>query len=533
MTRALPWLLAALSGLLMGLAYPPFDQGWLVWICLAPLLAALWFTPRWTARDWLRGALLGYACGLIFFWIAFFWITSVTVLGWFLLPLYLSLYPAVFGVFAVTAGAPSTKSDAAGRPAWLKSSHNLLLAISAAAAWTGLEWLRLVAFTGFGWNGLGVALRDNTPLIQIVDVTGVGGLSFLVVMVNAIVVATAVRLRGEIGRGSPRPHYDFTLTLGLVALVFSYGLHEMFRPPPESSALSLAAVQADIPQDHKWDAAFEREILDTYRRQSEIAIAMAPDLLIWPEAATPRPALNDRDNWDAVRSIAEQFSGDFLLGTVHYDETGDYNAALLLTDGGRDAQIYRKMHLVPFGEYVPFRRSFPLFEWVIGERVPNDFTPGPEPVLLRLQKTGIYLAPLICFEDTLGDLARRSALLGAQAFVTLTNDGWFRHSAGSRQHLANAVFRCAEMKLPMVRAANTGITCAIDRFGRVREILRGEGGDTFIEGVLRGRIEVPVSPKETFYARHGEVFSMACLALSIVVAGGSILLLRARKAQTA
>ncbi|MFY8215450.1 MAG: apolipoprotein N-acyltransferase, partial [Chthoniobacterales bacterium] len=145
-----------------------------------------------------------------------------------------------------------------------------------------------------------------------------------------------------------------------------------------------------------------------------------------------------------------------------------------------------------------------------------DFDAGVEPAVLDLSRVPLRIAPLICFEDTLGELTRKFVARGAQLLVVLTNDGWFRESAGSRQHLANSIFRCVENRRPMVRAANTGVTAFIDPLGRVTEQLESEDGNTFIEGFLSGTIEVPTTPALTFYTRHGEIFSVVCVFAALI-----------------
>jgi apolipoprotein N-acyltransferase len=165
----------------------------------------------------------------------------------------------------------------------------------------------------------------------------------------------------------------------------------------------------------------------------------------------------------------------------------------------------------------------------VGDLVPDDFDPGKEFTILEMQTKPVKLGPLVCFEDTLGNLARHFALLGAQAFVVVTNDGWFLESAGSLQHLRNAIFRCAENNIPMIRAANTGVTCAIDRHGAVREILRDPAGSTFMPGILFSKTSVPAAPVPTFYARHGEIFSIACLVIASLAAAFSFTKLRKNK----
>jgi apolipoprotein N-acyltransferase len=163
----------------------------------------------------------------------------------------------------------------------------------------------------------------------------------------------------------------------------------------------------------------------------------------------------------------------------------------------------------------------PLLAQIVGDQVPGDFKEGSEHTVFTLTNGEVHVAPLICFEDTIGELTRQFVLPsetspGANLLVDITNDAWFQRSAGSHQHLANAIFRCVETRRPMVRAANTGVTCFINQFGRITQILRDETGSTFTEGVLAGEIKVPTEQELTFYARHGELFAKACAAITLV-----------------
>jgi apolipoprotein N-acyltransferase len=171
---------------------------------------------------------------------------------------------------------------------------------------------------------------------------------------------------------------------------------------------------------------------------------------------------------------------------------------------------------VPFGEYVPGRHTVPFIAKIVGDQVPADFTRGKEPVVFSLTTDQVKVAPLICFEDTLGELTRQFVLRGANLLANVTNDGWFLHSAGGRQHLENAIFRCVETRRPMVRAANTGVTCFVNRFGRVTQVLLDSKGSQFTEGVLTGTIEVPTDSGQTFYTRHGELFAKLCGGVTLL-----------------
>jgi apolipoprotein N-acyltransferase len=534
--RAWPWLAAIATGLLYAGCFPPFDQSWLCWFALTPLLAAIWFSGKKNSRRrGLRDLLLGYVAGLTFFWIVFSWLTTVTVAGWFLLQFYMAIYVAVWSWFCgmlrprvrESAAIPRRKhqwpppqpnESQAARIPWLSSLHNLYLALALAAAWTALEWLRgWVLEGGWGWNGLGVALYLYRPIIQIAEFTGVAGISFLVAFANVIALSSVYRFILESKIRQMRPHYDLTLTMAAVVGVAVYGFQTMQIRQP-AMPLRVALVQANVPREEKFTPQFAMKIFDQFSRLSEMALKSNPnlELLVWPESSMPGPVLEDKDSNEYVMEFAAHARVDLLLGAIDQDETHAYNAALLVAEGGKRLQLYRKLHLVPFGEYVPGRNWVPLLARIIGDQVPADFDAGTDYTIFRITNKDVQVAPLICFEDTIGELARRFVLKGANLLVNVTNDGWFLRSAGSRQHLANAVFRCVETRRPMVRAANTGVTCFINEFGRITQMLTDEHGSQFTDGVLSGDTAVPTERQLTFYTRHGELFAQCCAGLALL-----------------
>lgn len=608
-----PWLGAMASGGLLTLAFAPWNQSWLAWVGLIPLLAGVWWTAsvsprpaeatgagrarRMLSRIWqrpgARGAALGYVGGLVFFWGVFgwlrvlTWIAPVAVLGWFLLAFLFAGYWATWGwfvarmvgIFGIAAGAPGARRV-------VRTRWNLGFALPVAAAWVALEWLRGWLLSGWGWNTLGSAMHGNIALIQLAEWTGVGGLSFLAAWANVIGALTIRRFYLEIvqqrenlrvplpslgllpvapaRRAGIRPHFDFTLTLAGLFAVFAHGytrLEPFGRPPgPGEGRLRIAAVQPAIPQTQKWDRRSQSETFATLERLSGLALASRPQLLLWPEAATPQGFLIERDNFELVNNIARRGGFHFLLGTIDSvpDPEDDgrpglvYNAAALLAPGGivenvgPPAQVYYKQHLVPFGEYLPLRREFPPMDWIAGRAVPGDIAKGSRPIILQMQNPDVRLAPLICFEDTLGDLVRGfvrpqvgadgERQPGAQVLVNLTNDAWFLRSAASEQQLAEAVFRAVENRRPLVRCANTGVTCVVDRFGRIQpdQILRGADGGTFAPGFLVTDVTVPaVDAPLTFYTRHGELFSILCAGLAGALALRMLLAPVLRRATTA
>ncbi|HSU86636.1 MAG TPA: apolipoprotein N-acyltransferase [Chthoniobacterales bacterium] len=516
MLRLWPWLAAALTGVLGFLCFAPFEQTWLCWIALTPLLAAVWFSGERAKRRWLRDLLLGYVGGVIFFWGVFYWLYTVTVPGLILVGLYMGVY---FALWSWLAGLlRPNESVAEVRAPWLSSLHNLWLALILASAWTALEWVRSWMFSGWGWNGFGVALHGILPLIQIAEYTGVAGLSFLVAFGNVIAITTARRFILEAKVRARRPHYDFTLTLAAIVGISAFGIRSL-QVKGGTEPLRVAAVQANVPREEKFSREFQEKTFENFTRLTQLALASRPppQLIIWPESSTPAPALLDEENYRFVMELSATIKTDLLLGTIDADQTpADYNAALLVSNEGRNVQVYRKLHLVPFGEYVPGRNTVPLVARIVGDQVPADFTPGKEPVVFRLTTDELKVAPLICFEDTLGELTRQFVLRGANLLANVTNDGWFLRTAASQQHLENAIFRCIETRRPMARAANTGLTCFVNRFGRVTQVLLDAKGSQFTEGVLSGTIAVPTDGRLTFYVRHGELFAKICGAVALL-----------------
>jgi apolipoprotein N-acyltransferase len=563
--RLWPWLAAISTGILYAGCFAPFNYAWMCWGALMPLLAAVWFSGENSKRRWLRDLLLGYVAGLVFFWIVFSWLHTVTVPGLVLVGFYMAIYFAFWtwfcgllrpglrkprpktreGVDAITDrlnrkyAGQATLADPEpdveppqSRSPWLLSTNNLRLAFFLAAAWVTHEWLRGIVFSGWGWNSLGSALHGQLALIQIAEFTGVPGLSFLVAFTNVILLTTARRLILELKVRPIRPHYDLTLTMAAIIGVMGFGVHSI-RAPRDGTILNVALVQPNIPREEKFTVEFEAKTFEQFTRLSRPALdsATRPDLLIWPESAMPDVVLGDNTSNRFVMEFSKSAGTDLLLGTLDVDPPNAYNAALLVSDGGARTQLYRKVHLVPFGEYIPGRHTIPLLARVVGDQVPADFAFGTEFTVFSLSNDKAKVAPLICFEDTIGDLTRQFVLAGANLLANVTNDGWFLRSAASRQHLANAVFRCVETRLPMVRAANTGVTCFINEFGKITHTLVDETGSQFTEGVLTGQAKVPRQQLPTFYVRHGELFAQICVGVtSIVLLFLGVRFLRRRRA---
>lgn len=535
---------ALASGILLALCFEPFAWDWLIWLWPGPLLAALWFSEpnpgkRKPRPRWRHGFRLGFVTGYVFFVINISWITGIHhvagsklagIAALLALAAYLALYPALFGAFAATVGRwdPSEDDAATGKRALLASSFAVLrVAALNAAAWCGLEWLRGIAFTGFGWNGLGIALKEHIVLLQFADVIGIAGYNFILMFCAAILFCTFVRVSREVRRRRRiRPHLDLGFGSILVAGLFLYGLPAVMRQPEKTVDLRARILQLNIPLEEKWspDLAIRQKVIFDYRDLTRTFVdSNPPDLVLWPETAVPGVFSSD---W-----VQEYFNdhilkgGDFHLITgledVNIENTEIYNTITIMKGETGSYQMHKKSHLVPFGEFIPFRHSFPIFVWIAGGIIDRDFTRGEsfEPLSIEKDGTTVGIIPLICFEDTVPRHVRKFLRSGPQVFVNVTNDGWFYDSVQPRAHFDNAIFRCIEFRRPMIRAANTGVSGFIDDRGRISRILEDpESGSTYIRGSLPDIVKADLDPPMTVYARIGDSFSvlMGLIALAAV-----------------
>ena len=520
-SRLWPWLAAASSGLFLALCFPPYNQGWLVWIALTPLLCALWF-PEGRKPSHLRPALLGYVTGIVFFTLVFIWLSKLATL--FHTPGLLGLPPLLSLLLGLDIAAwawftarlprfPLATIPHSPSTAFLSSHRNLAIGALAACAWVTQEWIRGWLFSGFGWNGLGVALHSNIAMIQTADLAGVLGLSWMIAFCNVMAVVIVRRILVEIGpQFMKRIRWEFSATMSLVAAAFAYGVYSLRPAEIEHTNLKVAMIQPNFPQNEKIDPEFEDHIFQRLDILTLGASLSKPDLIIWPEAATPRGMDADEHNADFIKREA-QHGKALLIGTMlnDYEAGGDYNAAALLTDGGEKVQVYRKIHLVPYGEYLPMR---PLLDPIAGDFVPGDFLAGKDYTVFTLDSPHVRLAPLICFEDTLGDLTRHFVGNGADVLVNLTNDGWFLKSAAVEQQLAHALFRAVENRRPLLRCTNTGVTASVDPVGRVKRL-----AEPFRETLpFAETVPVPQNAPLTFYTRHGDwIAHLSCAVVCALI----------------
>jgi apolipoprotein N-acyltransferase len=491
------YLLVILSGLLLALAFCNFGLEWLVWVALIPLLIVV--EKENNIKRLMLEAALG---GLVFFSITLYWIYYVTIAGLILLTGYLLLY---FILFAFLVRLLSK--------AGIVKTFNQLFIIP--SCWVILEYLRSFLFTGFGWASLGYSQYQNLNLIQIASFTGVYGVSFLIVLVNTALKELILQIRKILffdKRYLKKASTLILITLVCLLAVFIYGDIKLSQSQKEGKTLTISVIQGNILQHQKWEPFYRDLILEKHIRLTQMASFDEPDIIIWPETSLPG-YLEEKDLFETISQLAEDTNRPLLIGTATRDKRKEkyYNSAALISREGTIEKVYNKIHLVPFGEYVPLPYIFDFARNLIEMA---DFSKGKEYTLFEVE--GAKFGALICFEDIFPNLTRDFINHGAHFMINITNDAWFMRSPEPYQHLQASVFRAVENRVNVVRAANTGISCFISPSGEVTGRVSSNSQDIFVEGYKTQTIIIEEG--RTFYTKFGDIFVIICLGLIIIQA---------------
>ncbi len=527
------WLLVLLSAVLQTLVFPLSNLYFLGWAAVAPLLIALLRAREPDTLQLLAGVkllpakpgqafLLAYACGILWYAGTCYWIyntmrqyggvgTLAAVGLLFLFCLYLAIYHGVFGLL-ISLLASAGKGDGT-------NPFNRRALLLAPFVWVAVELAR-TRITGFPWNLLGISQVDNIPLAHIATLTGVYGLSFEIMVVNTALAAAFVlrTVRGQRSRRKP-------LLLATAAAVLVLQAGRLISPPPVPTDHTARLVQQNIPvlQGGDWTKEyFEGTLRDLSRLSLSAAGSntsgqdqpqpspVLPDLIVWPESPAPFYS-TDPVFRDTVSNIARQAQTWMLVGSLGIRNAGEtperatelYNSGSLVNPAGEWAERYNKMHLVPFGEYVPFKRVFGFAGGLTKEV--GDFSPGTSRAALQ---AGSKLGVFICYESIFPDEIRQLAANGAEVFVNLSNDGWYGDSGAYAQHLKQARMRAVENDRWLLRDTNTGVTAAIDPYGRVVSSIPRK-----VRAALDARYAL--TNVTTFYTRHGDWFAYLCAIISV------------------
>ena len=481
------WL-CVFSAILLILAFPKTDLGILGWVGLIPLMLAL------EGKNPRQAFGLSYLCGIVFFAGTLYWFIYVDILvaliGAPLLILYLSLFFGLFGLMY------SVFCRAEGR----------LQFIVLPSAWVVLEWIRANFLTGFGWVSLAHSQYKNLLLIQIADLTGIFGISFLMVTVNLLGKEGILCFQKK-SKISFKQWLNnlFLPAFFILIAVWGYGGWRLFSFPGDSVSIKAAVVQGNIPQERKWMPSQWPGIMEEYIALTREAAKENPQLIIWPETAFPGILWEDEVFLNELKRTASQTQIPLLFGSVINEGEEYYNSALLISKEGEPAGRYDKIHLVPFGEYVPLRSLLPFLSNVVPI---GDFTAGGE---FTIFPAPAPFSALICFEDTVPYLSREFTRRGAKLLINITNDAWFKDTKEPFLHLQSAVFRSIENRRTLIRAANTGVSSFIDPLGRIFKTVERHGKKTYISGYAIASI--PLNNTLTFYTRFGDMFVYFCLGI--------------------
>lgn len=514
-------ILSVLSGLMMILVFPKADQGWLAWVAMVPMLLAL------READWRKGLVIGFITGLVHNLGLMYW-TVITMNVYGNLPMYqcvavlillaacMALYFAVFGLVLVRINP---------RP-WQ-------LPFLAPAVWVATELLRAVLFTGFPWELLGYSQYDHIWLVQWADLFGVYGLSGLIVMVNSVVVLALLHWLDKPWRDNA---VSFGLmkwagitALAIMVMVTLYGIlrvHGVEKAMAEADHAGVAVIQGNINQAQKWDPSFQLLTTVKYKDLSLKAAEENPDLIVWPETATPFYFLLDALLTRMVLEGIKDAGTDFIIGSplaVPNPGGKGYtyrNTAYLMSAEGKVLGQYDKVRLVPFGEYVPLKHWLPFIKKMVAQV--GDFKPGQRGTTLPWKTHPIGMQ--ICYEVIFPGLVRAMVDNGAQLLVNITNDAWFDRTSAAYQHFSMAVLRSVENRRALVRAANTGISGFIDPTGRVTATT-----DLFVDAAIVA--QVPLMKGATCYCRWGDwpVVLTVLVLLAPWITGELIALWKARQ----
>ncbi len=488
--RVMLW--SAVSGVLLALSFPRPGISSLAWVALVPLFLVMDKRPFRS----------GFVAGMFFFGTVLYWLNIVMTTYGKLAPVFSLVAYLLLVAYLALFFATATWG------AWrLREKCGLSPVLTLPVLWVALEFVRSFLLTGFPWATLGYS-QSHLSLIQSADLLGVYGLSFLLVLSNAVLAGTIATWQRGDRRQIPRVGWVALVVLFSLNLGYGYVRLRTFQTE-DGKPLVVGLIQGNIDQSLKWDPSYQEETVRIYTSLSEKASRKdGVELLLWPESATPFYFQEDGPLAESVKTLTVDTGAYLLFGSPAYQVVNKsfryLNSAFLLSPQGQVVGRSDKVHLVPFGEYVPLGKYLPFVEkMVVGV---GDFSPG---VISPLPMNGARIGALICFEGIFPELARQYVRQGSDLLVNITNDAWFGRSAAPYQHLAMTRFRAIENRVWVARAANTGISAFIRPDGTiVRQT------PIFERGYLDGEVRLGAHPG--VYTRIGDLFPLLALIVSII-----------------
>lgn len=498
--------LVCLTPVLVLLAMPQSDLEILCWVSFVPWLVAL------EGKGPKETFVLSYITGLVFFGGVSYWVWSVQAFRLLDFILLAFFFPHYASLWALALN-------------WVRKNTGLSVALIGPPLWVTLEYIRShFGFLAVPWMLLGHSQYLNTPLMQIASITGAYGLSFLIVLVNAAIAEVVCYFRNKhAGLIVPKsPVRAVIAASGLLMASLLYGVLVLSQGSG-GERLSIGLVQGNIPQKLKWQRGYQTISMEKYTRLTRDVAEHEPALIVWPETAVPGDVKHRRDLKDMLGQLAEESNAYLLVGSAEHakfdrkipktkSHSKFYNSMFLFSPEGTLIGEYRKIRLLPFGEYPPLKDWIRWPKTIVSSM--GNFLPGTEFTVFNIGDTKI--STVICWEAIFADQFRQFVKRGAQVMVATSNEAWFGDTALPYQILAMTAFRAAENRVAVVRSANTGLSAFIDPFGRIVERVRGENGkELFVDGILFGT--VPLSNGMTFYTRYGDVFAITQVGICVLV----------------
>jgi apolipoprotein N-acyltransferase len=503
-----------ISGLMLTAAFPKPEMAWTAWIALIPLFAAI--------RDLDPGAAFraGFLAGLAHYLTLIYWLTpTMQTYGG------LPVYQAVPLLFLLAAYLSLYIAGFAGIITMLRLSPGRFLLL-APCLWVSLEYLRSFLLTGFPWELLGYSQYKHLGIIQMADICGVYGVTFILLLANCAVFIGGIHCTGIKWQGfgaDRRTAWGSAMLLSVVLMgAWGYGVWRIQSVEPllhSASLMNTSVIQGNIDQNMKWDIGLKQLNTLKYIKLSADARKDGPELLVWPETAAPFYFLHERELTNLVLKSIVETRAYCVIGSVAFARNRQghdyYNSAYLIHPDGTIGGRYDKVHLVPFGEYVPLKKWLPFVEKMV--TAVGDFKTGRKGETLNIGPHRIGI--LICYEGIFPELARAAAANGAGLLVNITNDAWYGRSSAPYQHFSMVVFRAVENRRSLIRSANTGISGFIDPLGRI------QGATPLFEEAVMTR-PMPAVGIKTVYTRFGDLFARICAVVTIL----SMIILRRRLA---
>ncbi len=485
-------------------AFPPFPTGFIATVTLVPFF---FYLRGKKAGEAFKG---GYIVGLLWGGGTIYWIGWAT--GWGLLGVLLIL-PLYFAFFASVQ-------------TWLWKRLGNASLWTVPFVWTGIELLSSMGILSFPWNLLGYTQTYTPVMIQYASITGVYGVSFWIVLINVLVYFLCTRKKKRF------KYFYLSVIFVLILLPWSYGHWTFSNEKENTEEIKLALVQGNIDPYVKWTPSFIDSNFAVYNRLTWNVSEYHPDLIVWPETATPCYLRYRLPYLDYVKSQVDSLGIPLLTGSPDFERSEDnggiktYNGALLVYPNSWEIDRYYKMHLVPFSERVPFVDKL-TFLYDFGRKLDLDignFDPGDSVVVFNIPFSSmakkVCFSVVICYESIYPYLVRRFVQKGAQFLLVITNDGWFGATSGPYQHAQIAVFRAIENRLWVARCANTGISEFIDPYGIIHAKTKLNEESILTYSVFS-------SAEKTFFLEHGQLFSIL-----LFIANGLILLVAIFKKRT-